>query len=145
MRVNEILRHKGTEVATITPGATLADAAEVLVIRRIGALVVSTDGTSIEGIISERDIVRHVAEHGAAGLRSPVSVAMTAEVTTCCPSDSLEDLMRQMTDRRIRHLPVTDEGGRLGGIISIGDVVKHRVGELELEREKLTEYIQTGR
>ncbi len=144
MRVSEILRHKGDDVATIASSATLAEAAEVLSVRRIGALIVSDDGSTIVGIISERDIVRHVAEKGAAGLTAHVARAMTEEVRTCSAADSLEHLMRLMTDHRIRHLPVLDDG-RLGGIVSIGDVVKRRLEDLENERQQLTEYIQTGR
>jgi CBS domain-containing protein len=144
MNVTDLLRTKGVEVETIAPDSTIADAARVLAVRHIGALVVSTDGGEIEGILSERDIVRLVAEQGASSLEEPVTRAMTAEVRTCARSDSLEDLMSVMTDHRIRHLPVST-GGRLDGIVSIGDVVKHRVQHLEAERQQLTDYIQTGR
>jgi CBS domain-containing protein len=144
MNVSDLLRTKGAEVETIAPTATIADAARVLAVRRIGALVVSTDGGTIEGILSERDIVRLVADEGAGSLDEPVSRAMTAEVRTCARTDSVEDLMSVMTDHRIRHLPVSN-GGRLDGIVSIGDVVKQRVQSLETERQQLTDYIQTGR
>jgi CBS domain-containing protein len=144
MNVTDLLRRKGVEVETIAPSATIADAARVLAVRHIGALVVSTDGSEIEGILSERDIVRLVAEEGATSLDEPVSRAMTAEVRTCARTDPIEDLMAVMTDHRIRHLPVST-GGRLDGIVSIGDVVKHRVEHLEAERQQLTQYIQTGR
>ena len=144
MNVNDLLRSKGADVETIPPTATIADAARVLAVRRIGALVVSSGDGLIEGILSERDIVRLVAEQGPTSLDEPVSRAMTAEVRTCTREDPVEDLMAVMTDHRIRHLPVST-GGRLDGIVSIGDVVKHRVQHLETERRQLTEYIQTGR
>ena len=144
MNVTDVLRTKGVEVETIAPEATIADAARVLAVHHIGALVVSSDGGQIEGILSERDIVRLVAEQGASSLEEPVTRAMTAEVRTCARNDSLEHLMSVMTDHRIRHLPVST-GGRLDGIVSIGDVVKHRVQHLENERQQLTDYIQTGR
>ena len=144
MRVSDILRSKGDEIATIAPEATLADASRELASRRFGALVVSTDGTTIGGILSERDIVRLVAARGADALDATVREAMTAEVRTCVRSDSLEDLMRVMTEHRIRHLPVVD-GDRLCGLVSIGDVVKRRVEQLENETKDLHEYIQGGR
>ena len=144
MRVADILRQKGDEVATIASAATLAEAAGVLSVRRIGALVVSDDGRSIDGILSERDIVRQLAEWGADALTTPVREAMTADVRTCSRGDSVDALMAIMTDHRIRHLPVAEEG-RLSGLVSIGDVVKRRVEQLEVETQQLTEYIQTGR
>ena len=144
MKVSDILRSKGDDVATIDPAAPLTEAAHVLAIRKIGALVVSTDGSDVVGIISERDIVTRFAERGATGLDSPIHGAMTSDVYTCTPSDSVDSLMRVMTDRRIRHLPVIDEG-RLAGLVSIGDVVKRRIDELESVTDQLTDYIQTGR
>jgi len=144
MKVSDLLHRKGVEVAVITPDATLTDAASVLAVRRIGALVVSADSVSIDGIISERDIVRHVAEEGAAALTAAVSTVMTSMVMTCSRADLVEDLMSVMTENRIRHLPVETDG-RLDGIVSIGDVVKLRVEALEAERQALTDYIQTGR
>jgi CBS domain-containing protein len=144
MRVKDILRQKGSEVATISSTATLAEAAQALSTRRIGALVVSDDGLHITGILSERDIVRCLAELGADALGKTVSVAMTAEVQTCGKDDSLDELARTMTEGRFRHLPVV-EGGEMAGLVSIGDVVKRRVEELETEAQALTEYIQTGR
>jgi CBS domain-containing protein len=144
MRVKDILRHKGSEVATIGSTATLAEAAHALSTRRIGALVVSDDGLHIVGILSERDIVRCLAEEGSSALERQVSVAMTAEVQTCSKDDSLDELARTMTEGRFRHLPVV-EGGEMAGLVSIGDVVKRRVEELEQEAQALTEYIQTGR
>ncbi|HKY16618.1 MAG TPA: CBS domain-containing protein [Microthrixaceae bacterium] len=144
MRVADILRQKGDEVATIASAATLAEAAGVLSVRRIGALVVSDDGRSIDGILSERDIVRQLAEWGADALATPVREAMTADVRTCSRGDSVDALMAIMTEHRIRHLPVAEEG-QLSGLVSIGDVVKRRVEQLEVETQQLTEYIQTGR
>ena len=144
MRVTDILRQKGGEVATIAPSATLAEAAQVLVVRRIGALVVSGGGDRIDGILSERDIVRQLAEWGSSALEMDVASAMTADVFTCAKSDSVDSLMGMMTEHRIRHLPVEADGALIG-IVSIGDVVKRRVEELEVERQQLTEYIQHGR
>lgn len=144
MRVADILRQKGDDVATIAPSATLAEAAQVLSVRRIGALVVSVDGARIEGILSERDIVRQLAEWGAAALGTSVAEAMTVEVRTCATSDSVDELMAVMTEHRIRHLPVAVDD-QLAGLVSIGDVVKRRVEQLETETQQLTEYIQTGR
>lgn len=144
MRVATILENKGSTVATINGTATLAEAAGELRLRGVGALVVSIDGRSIEGIVSERDVVRRLAERGAQSLDEPVSSVMTSEVRTCVPSDTCDDLMRVMTEHRMRHLPVVVDGN-LSGIVSIGDVVKHRVNELEAESEALHDYIATGR
>jgi CBS domain-containing protein len=144
MRVSGILASKGSTVATIAATATVADAADQLRTRGVGALVVSDDGRRIQGIVSERDVVRRLAERGDVVLSEQVATAMTAEVRTCAPEDSAEDLMRLMTDHRIRHLPVTVDD-TLVGIVSIGDVVKWRVTELEDETRQLHEYITTGR
>lgn len=144
MNVKTILGRKGVEVATIGQDASLADAAAVLRDRGIGALVVSPDGTTITGIISERDIVRAIANHGASALGRTVASAMSADVTTCVGDDGIEQLMSQMTERRIRHVPVVDTGGGLGGIISIGDVVKIRLAILQNENQALTDYLYQG-
>ncbi len=144
MNVEVILGTKGRDVATITQRASLADAAAELRDRGVGALVVSDDGRHIDGIVSERDIVRALAAHGAATLGRTVTSAMSPTVVTCRTDDSVDELMSSMTDRRIRHLPVVDDSGLLAGIISIGDVVKARVGELKTENEKLTEYMHQG-
>jgi CBS domain-containing protein len=144
MRVTDILRQKGDDVATIAPSATLAEAAQVLSVRRIGALVVSEGEARIDGILSERDIVRQLAEWGPSALERSVGDAMTADVFTCAKADSVDSLMARMTEHRIRHLPVVEDE-RLAGVVSIGDVVKRRVEELEAEAQQLTEYIQTGR
>lgn len=143
MRVAEILQRKGTHTATVPPDASVNRAVEMLREHGFGALVVSADETSIDGIVSERDIVR------ALGIRSdlldlPVSDIMTSPVFTCAPDDQTEALMELMTEKRIRHVPV-DIDGRLSGLISIGDVVKYRVSELESETKAIKDYIQHGR
>ncbi len=139
MKVRDILRTKGREVATIAPTATVTEALDRLAAAGVGALVVAA-GEVPEGIVSERDIVRRLARDGAAVLERPVSTIMTPDVVTCSPDDTVGELMARMTERRIRHLPVLDEG-RLAGIVSIGDVVKVRVRELEEERHHLESYI----
>jgi CBS-domain-containing membrane protein len=139
VNVQSILGRKGTDVATIEQTASVCDAVRLLGERRIGALVVSGDGRAIEGIISERDIVR-VAVDGRLDELSVGSV-MSTQVVTCAPGDGVDRLMELMTERRIRHLPVVDDRGRLAGIISIGDVVKARLAELEHENQALADYI----
>lgn len=145
MNVQSILAAKGHDVATITQSATLADAVERLRERGVGALVVSGDGRAIEGIVSERDVVLALAAHGAGSLGRSIGSVMSTDVVTCSNADGVERLMMLMTDRRIRHLPVVDDDGHLAGIISIGDVVKARLGELESENRALFEYITQGR
>ncbi len=142
MNVQTILSAKGSEVVTIAPTATLAEATALLREKGFGALVASVDGSSIDGIVSERDIVRALATEGAATLERDVASCMSPEVFTCKPSDSIDALMSMMTERRIRHLPTVDENGKLTGMISIGDVVKFRLGELERENDQLHDYIQ---
>jgi CBS domain-containing protein len=139
-KVSAIIDRKGAEVATVAPSATLADAAALLAEHGIGALVVSSDGRRIEGVLSERDIVRRLADTGAATLDMRVSDAMTAEVTTCTWETTVDELVVLMTERRIRHVPV-EEGGALVGIVSIGDVVKSRLDELTLETDQLQAYV----
>jgi CBS domain-containing protein len=142
VNVQEILSAKGSAVATIDPGASLADATASLRDHGIGALIVSANGSTIGGILSERDVVRALAAHGGSTLGRAVSTAMSDDVVTCTPGDTVDQLMAMMTDRRIRHVPVTDESGSLVGIISIGDVVKARLGQLEHENDQLYDYIQ---
>ena len=145
MKVESILAAKGERVETIRPDRQITLAAAKLRDARIGALVVSTDGSEVKGIISERDIVRGIAERGAEALELAVSNLMTPKVITCSPDDSVTHLMKVMTDRRIRHLPVVSADGELRGIISIGDVVKNRLEELELEATVLRDaYIARG-
>jgi len=143
MQVAELLRSKGSTVATVTSETTIDQIIEVLRSANIGAVIVSTDGEAIEGIVSERDIER--ALHPPIELsKKTASEIMTSDVITCSMSDHLDALMSLMTERRIRHLPVAVDGV-LAGIVNIGDVVKHRVNELEHEAQALTEYIQHGR
>jgi CBS domain-containing protein len=142
MNVQSILATKGPAVVTIAAESSLADAAMLLRDRGVGALVVSADGAHIDGIVSERDVVRALANHGASALGRPVSSVMSTDVVTCRLDDAVESLMASMTERRIRHLPVVDDAGVLGGVVSIGDVVKSRLGQLESERQQLVEYIQ---
>jgi CBS domain-containing protein len=143
MHITQVLRRKGSQVATIEAGESVRAALAVLSERGIGALVVSADGQQIDGILSERDLARGFHEHGAALLTRPVSDVMTAEVHTCVPGASVHELARLMTDLRVRHVPVVEDG-RLIGIVSIGDVVKARLDELEAERNQLVDYIQTA-
>ncbi len=145
MNVQSILGVKGTDVATVDQSASLADAAAQLRDLGIGALVVSDDGTHIDGILSERDIVRALAAHGASALGRTVGSVMSTDVVTCACGDSVDALMASMTDRRIRHLPVVDDERAVIGIVSIGDVVKARLGQLEHENAALTDYITLGR
>ena len=142
MNVQEILAAKGSAVATITPEASLSDATASLRDHGIGALIVSADERTIDGILSERDVVRSLAAHGGSTLGRPVSSAMSSDVVTCAPGDTVDELMAMMSDRRFRHLPVIDEAGSLVGIISIGDVVKARLGQLEHENDQLHDYIR---
>jgi len=140
MRISDVLRGKGTQVVTVTPDTKVRRLLAVLAEHGIGAVVVSRDGTSVDGIASERDIVRALARRGAAVMSEEVTAIYTAQVHTVTPETSLEDVMRMMTERRIRHAPVVVDGG-LRGIVSIGDVVKNRMDELETERAALTDYI----
>ncbi len=140
MNVETILRNKGNAVAKVAPQATIREAAALLRRERIGALVVSGDSAKVEGILSERDIVHGLADRGAALLDAAVEELMTRRVFTCSPRDSVADLMAMMTERRIRHIPVLRDGA-LAGIVSIGDVVKHRLDEMEYETSSLRSFI----
>ena len=142
MIVEHILAAKGHEVVTIEPERTLLETAPLLDEKRIGAVVVSNADHPVLGIISERDIARAVAQGGAAVLDEPVSQHMTAKLFTCTRSCTVSDLMEVMTDRKVRHVPIV-ERGRLSGIISIGDVVKHRLAELEAEERLMHDYTAT--
>jgi CBS domain-containing protein len=143
MNVETILRDKGDWVATIRSDATIAAAVEMLNRERIGALVVSDDGAEVAGVLSERDIVRALGLHGEDLLSRPVDEIMTRDVITCRPVDTVGELMSEMTNRRIRHLPVVADG-RLRGIVSIGDVVKNRLDEVEFEASSLRSFIAGG-
>jgi len=140
MQVAAILEAKGDAVATVPRTATVGDAVADLVRHRVGALVVSPGDGTIEGIISERDVVRHLSELHADVLARPVTEVMSSTVHLCSPDDTVDSIMTLMTEQRIRHVPVVRDG-LLVGIISIGDVVKSRMGELEKDRNELMEYI----
>ena len=143
MSVSHILSTKGHEVVSIPLDHTLGEAVRMLAEQRIGAVLVSDGEHPVSGIISERDIVRAISDHGAASLDQPVSRFMTAKVVTCTSGSSINDLMEAMTNGKFRHVPVV-EGGKLTGIISIGDVVKHRLQEMENEQNALRDYIATA-
>jgi CBS domain-containing protein len=143
MNVETILRNKGNWVATIRPDATIAEAVEMLNRERIGALVVSEADGNVDGVLSERDIVSALAAYGADLLSRPVDEVMTRNVVTCDPADTVQDLMAEMTNRRFRHFPVVRDG-RLCGIVSIGDLVKNRLDEVEFEADSLRSFIAGG-
>ncbi len=144
MRVLEVLRTKGSNVISISPLATLHEAAAVLLEYRIGALVVLDRSEKVVGILSERDIVTTLATKGIEALMTQVQDAMSSDVVICSPDENLEQLMSLMTEHRIRHLPVMN-GSTLLGVISIGDVVKHRISEVSEEAKALSDYITHGR
>jgi len=143
MNVSIILADKGREVVTIEPNASLADAVHLLATKRIGAALILGADRRIAGIISERDIVRVLAERGAAALDEPVSLTMTRKVETCNESESVANIMERMTAGKFRHMPVVDQG-RLVGVVSIGDIVKHRVQEMEHDSVAMRDYILTA-
>ena len=143
MTIQSILNAKGTAVETITPDVPLSTVIDRLHARRVGALVVSEDGKAVSGIISERDIIGALCRNGAAALDQPVQKVMTAQVVTASRDDSVGEAMAIMTERRIRHLPVVEDGV-LCGIISIGDVVKVRIDQAETEAHALRDYIAGG-
>ncbi len=143
MLVADILHGKGTTVVTVHPDATVAELVRLLAEHRIGALVVSVDGSAVEGIVSERDVVGVLASAGAAALDEQVASICTRAVITAGPDDRLDGLAKVMTEGRFRHVPVVADGV-LAGIVSIGDVVKARIGQLETEQEALTGYITSG-
>lgn len=139
MNIREILRRKGEQVLTIGPEATVRDLLALMAQYNVGAAVVSRDGTGIDGIVSERDVVRRLVD-GIDVLGEPVSALARGTVLTCTPESTVDELARMMTEHRVRHIPVAVEG-RLAGLVSIGDVVKSRIDELEFEREQLEHYI----
>jgi CBS domain-containing protein len=143
-RISSVLAAKGAAVATVEPSASVRDVLAGLARHGVGALVVSTDGRSITGIVSERDVVRALHEQGLDVLDAAVADLMTTAVHTCTPGDTVDELMQLMTEQRVRHVPVVVDGA-LAGIVSIGDVVKSRIGELVHENSALHEYITTGR
>lgn len=139
MKISDILHTKGSEIVTIRPEATIKDLLRILADHNIGAVVVSSDGQSLDGIVSERDVVRTIVDRDAFGEIS-VREIMTTEVHTCDPDTPLDNLRSEMTERRIRHVPVVVDG-QLAGIVSIGDVVKSAIGQLEFERDQLNNYL----
>ena len=143
MLVSQILKDKGDMVFTASPSETVSAVASELHARRVGAVVVVGGEGEVVGIVSERDIVRVVAEHGAGCLESRIETCMTRDVIFATPGETVDSLLSRMTDRRIRHLPVVREG-RLAGIISIGDLVKHKISEVEAEADGLKQYIAAG-
>lgn len=144
MRISQVLAAKSSqEVITISPDATVRDLLGLLAQHNVGALIVSNDGSSVEGIVSERDVVRHLNDDDGV-LDSPVSAIMTVDVETCEGTHSVNEVMLVMTERRFRHVPVVKDGS-LTGIISIGDVVKSRMGELEFERDQLDSYVHNAK
>jgi CBS domain-containing protein len=140
MRITDILRVKGTSVVTVTPGSEVTRLLALLAEHKIGAVIVSNDGHRVDGIVSERDVVRALAARGAGVLHEPVSAIHTTQVRSVAPEAAVEEVERLMTEHRFRHVPVIDNGV-LMGVVSIGDVVKHRIDELEAERSSLEGYI----
>ena len=143
MTISKILSVKGQDVVTIAPDAPIVDAVELLENHGIGAIVATDAHRKIKGILSERDIVRAIAQFGSDALERPTSRVMTKDVKTCTPSDKITDVMRLMTRGKFRHVPV-EINGQLAGIISIGDVVKQRIAEIETEKNALQDYIMAG-
>jgi CBS domain-containing protein len=141
MILEQILKEKGRQVYAVPEAATLKEAAELLDSRKVGAMVILNEAGGVIGVLSERDIVRNVARQGAAALKCTVGEVMTRQVVTAKPSETVEKAMERMTDRRIRHLPVV-EGGRLIGVVSIGDLVKWRIAEASAEVAAIRSYIQ---
>lgn len=141
MKISDVLRTKGTDVVTVAPDDTVATLLTLLAEHGIGAVVVSSGDRVIDGIVSERDIVRHLHGSGPGIIDGPVSAIMTADVHTCSLHDDVSDLASEMTERRVRHVPVVEDG-RLVAIVSIGDVVKHRIRDLSAERDHLEDYIK---
>ena len=144
MKLDQVLDNKGSQVETIRPDESVGDLIKRLTDRRIGALVVSEDGKSVLGMASERDVVNRLVSDGPGVLERPVSSIMTTTITCTPVSATTADLMELMTNSRIRHVPVIDEDENLIGIVSIGDVVKSRLGELKDERDALIQYVTVG-
>ena len=140
MRISDVIGSKASkDVITISPDATVRDLIALIAEHNVGALIVSGDGSAVDRIVSERDVVRHL-HHDGTVINNTVGAIMTTVVETCAPDTDLDALMKTMTDRRIRHVPVVDDG-RITGILSIGDAVKYRMGELEFERDQLDSYV----
>ncbi|MEP7332709.1 MAG: CBS domain-containing protein [Terracoccus sp.] len=143
MKISDVVRSKGDGVVTVKPDETVSSLLALLNEHRIGAVVVSLDGSSVDGIVSERDIVRHLHLKGSDILSAPVSSIMTSDVTTGSASDEIADLAGTMTELRVRHVPIVDGDGKLAAIVSIGDIVKFRLNELQSERDQLRDYISS--
>ena len=143
MLVSVLIKEKGAGVITTEPATTVAEVADIIARKRIGAVVVTEQDDQVVGIISERDIVNGLSKFGINLLKLPVSDVMTRDVFTCATTENLNQLRREMTNRRARHIPIVEEG-KLIGIISIGDIVKNRLDELESETQQMRDYIATG-
>jgi len=142
MHVKDVLAHKGATVATVAPGCLIAEVIASLAEHHVGALVVTSDGKQIEGIVSERDVVRALHTRGAGLLDTQVQEIMTVNVLTCTPEDEVRSLAKTMTEKRFRHMPVVVNDA-LAGIVTIGDIVKNRLDELETEHDQLVDYISS--
>jgi CBS domain-containing protein len=143
MNISQILKTKGRAVATARPDATLSDIIIRLGQKKIGAIVIVGDNGEVAGIISERDVIRRLGERGGEALKEPVSQSMTSSVTSCHETSTLDEMMEVMTQGRFRHVPVIEDGG-LVGIVSIGDIVKHHIAEVEMEVTAMRGYFVTG-
>ena len=143
MRIRDILRRKGTAVATVRPEATVRELLATLAEHNIGAVIVSADGSSLDGIVSERDVVRRLHSDGTV-INNTVGAIMTQVVRTCSPDDDLDEVLGAMTEFRFRHIPVCDGDDRLVGIVSIVDLVKHKIEQLQFERDQLDQYVHQG-
>lgn len=141
MKISDVLRNKGDGVVTVKPDDTVSTLLALLAEHRIGACVVSADGAQVDGIVSERDVVRHLHSEGPGILDGTVSSIMTSDVTTGTARDDIADLAGTMTELRVRHVPILDADGKLAAIVSIGDIVKSRLSELQSERDQLRDYI----
>jgi CBS domain-containing protein len=143
MNISQILKAKGRAVATARPNATLSEIISKLAQKKIGAIVIVGDAGEVVGIVSERDVIRQLGDRGEAALKEPVSQAMTTSVISCQETSTLEEMMELMTQGRFRHVPVIEDGA-LVGIVSIGDIVKHHVAEVEMEVTAMRDYFATG-
>lgn len=141
MKISDVLRHKGDGVVTVKPDDTVSTLLAMLAEHGIGACVVSADGAHVDGIVSERDVVRHLHSTGPGILEATVADIMTSDVTTGTAHDDVADMAGTMTELRVRHVPILDPQGKLSAIVSIGDIVKHRLSELQSERDQLRDYI----
>ena len=141
MRISQVIRRKGDLVVTVRPDATVEQLLGLLEEHKIGAVVVSDDGSTVSGIVSERDVVRHLHSSGPGILEGTVASIMTSDVTTGSASDDIADMAGTMTELRVRHVPIVDADGKLTAIVSIGDIVKSRLSELQSERDQLRDYI----